>query len=80
MSNIIAVAIVEDGIIQNVFTNTDGGDVLVVDKDVMVNGDCPVCGQSLEPDNNLRCSSCNIDWDEFDDEEVAKMYLQGDKL
>jgi hypothetical protein len=71
---IIAVVVVESGCISEIYTRDNNDTVVGIDLDSLEESpDCPVCHEYLI---NMVCTTCGINWDDRDIEEIAMKILR----
>lgn len=46
------------------------GDALVIDWDVLENGECPLCGADIDEDEDEACPECGLPMDAVRDRDV----------
>ena len=71
---IIAVVVIEDGIVSETFTSDDNEDIYIIDLDTLPNGQCPICSE--EPSDKDFCYACGINWDSDDINDIARSLLK----
>ena len=71
---IVAVVTVFGGCVSQTYIENDNDDVVVIDLDCLEESpDCPICHEYLIL---ATCPICEIDWDDFDMDEIAMKILR----